>query len=550
VTALAPRRDAALPDGASEAPPVKLRVVPPAPKATAHPPRVGGRQLLGYLGMVLGMFMAILDIQIVSSSISEIQAGVSASADEIAWVQTAYLIAEVVMIPLSGYLSRAFSTRILFVASALSFTVASIACAMATDLETLIVARAAQGFLGGAMIPTVFATSFTIFPPQQRAASTVMVGLVATLAPTIGPTVGGWLTETFSWHWLFLMNVGPGILVTLLVWSFIDIDKPNLSLLKGFDAIGLALMAVFLGCLEYVVEEGPRWNWFDDETIFTLAIIATFAGVAFFARVLSYRNPIVDLSAFANRNFASGSLLGFVMGIGLYGLVYLLPLYLAQVRGLNALQIGEIMFVTGLAQFISAPVSGILVRKIDPRLMLGLGFAMIAVSTWSLAGLTADWDFWELFVPQILRGAGLMFAMIPITTLALGTLPPQHLKSASGLFNLMRNLGGAFGLAGINTVINDQRALHWSRLAEHINPGRPEVQAYIDNLTARFGTLVAGDPAAVANRRLAAMVMRQAMVLTFIDCFVIMSAIFVGAMLVMPLIRRPATPAGAGGGGH
>jgi DHA2 family multidrug resistance protein len=175
---------------------------------------------------------------------------------------------------------------------------------------------------------------------------------------------------------------------------------------------------------------------------------------------------------------------------------------------------------------------------------------MIAVSTWQLSALTADWDFWELLVPQILRGAGLMFAMIPITTLALGTLAPQHLKSASGLFNLMRNLGGAFGLAGINTVINDQRALHWSRLAEHINPGRPEVQAYIDNLTQRFGSLVAADPTAVANRRIAAMVMRQATVLTFIDCFVIMSAIFVGAMLVMPLIRRPATPAGAPGGGH
>src|SRR5262249_49199543 len=275
-----------------------------------------------------------------------------------------------------------------------------------------------------------------------------------------GPTVGGWLTDAFSWHWLFLMNVGPGILVTLLVWSFIDIDKPNLSLLKGFDAIGLALMALFLGSLEYVVEEGPRWNWLDAETIFMLAIVAAVAGVGFFARVLTYRNPIVDLGAFANRNFATGSMLGFIMGIGLYGLVYLLPLYLAQVRGLNAMQIGEVMFVTGLAQFLSAPISGILVRKIDPRAMLALGLAMIATSTWQLSGLTADWDFWEMLVPQVLRGAGLMFSMIPITTLALGTLSPQHLKSASGLFNLMRNLGGAFGLAGINTVINDQRAVH------------------------------------------------------------------------------------------
>ncbi len=547
MTALRPA-DRELARGAIAAPAPVLTAVAPAPDRPAPRPHVGARQMLGFLGMVLGMFMAILDIQIVASSLAEIQAGVSASADEISWVQTAYLIAEVVMIPLSGFLSRALSTRVLFVASALSFTASSLICAMATDLSTLVVARAAQGFLGGAMIPTVFATSFTIFPPQQRAMATVMTGLVATLAPTIGPTVGGWLTDTFSWHWLFLINLGPGIVVAATVWGLLDIDRPNLSLLRGFDAIGLAAMALFLGSLEYVVEEGPRWNWFDDETIFVLAIVATLSGAAFFARVLTYRNPIVDLSAFANRNFSTGSLLGFVMGIGLYGLVYLMPLYLAQVRGLNALQIGEVMFVTGLAQFLAAPPSGILVRRIDPRLMLAGGFAMVAASTWWMTALTADWDFWELLVPQILRGVGLMFAMIPITTLALGTLTPLQIKGASGLFNLMRNLGGAFGLAGLNTIINEQRAVHWSRLAEHVNPGRPEVQAYIEALTARLGAAVAGDPTAAVTRRLGAIVMRQATVLTFIDCFAIMAAMFVAAMLVMPLIRRPAVSAGAGGG--
>ena len=539
--------------GAVEAPPPpRLAPVPPSPVGPAArpvPPPVGGKRMLGFLGMVLGMFMAILDIQIVASSLSEIQAGVSASADEISWVQTAYLIAEVVMIPLSGFLSRALSTRVLFVVSALSFTVSSVACAMANDLSMLIVARAAQGFLGGAMIPTVFATSFVLFPPQQRAMATVMTGLVATLAPTIGPTVGGWLTDTFSWHWLFLINVGPGLVVAATVWSLLDIDRPNLALLRGFDAIGLALMALFLGSLEYVVEEGPRWNWFDDEAILVLAIVAAIAGLGFFARVLTYANPIVDLSALANRNFSTGSLLGFVMGIGLYGLVYLMPLYLAQVRGLNAMQIGEIMFVTGLAQFLAAPPSGILVRRIDPRLMLAVGFALVAGSTWLMTSLTADWDFWELLVPQVLRGVGLMFAMIPITTLALGTLTPVQIKGASGLFNLMRNLGGAFGLAGLNTVINDQRALHWSRLAEHVNPGRPEVQAYIDALGARLGAAMTTDPGAVVNRRLAALVMRQATLLTFIDCFAIMAAMFVAAMLLMPLIRRPALAGGAASGG-
>ncbi|HYH22824.1 MAG TPA: DHA2 family efflux MFS transporter permease subunit [Azospirillum sp.] len=490
------------------------------------------------MAMVVGMFMAILDIQIVSSSLGEIQAGLSASADEISWVQTSYLIAEVVMIPLSGMLSRILSTRVLFAVSAAGFTLMSVACAFAGGIESMIVWRALQGFIGGAMIPTVFATSFALFPAEKRAGVSVMIGLVATMAPTLGPTLGGWLTQSLSWHWLFLINVVPGVIVTTLVWSLVDVDRPNRSLLKGFDVAGLLLMALFLGSLEFVVEEGPRNDWFDDEHVAVFAAVAALSGVAFFWRVLTYRNPIVELRAFLDRNFAIGSLYSFIIGIGLYGAVYITPLFLARVRGYNSFQIGTIMFVTGVFQFLSAPIAGALSKKLDLRVMLAMGLVMFGTGIWLNSFLTAESSFWELFVPQAVRGLALMFCFIPVNSIALGTLPPEKLKNASGLYNLMRNLGGAIGLAVINTVLTDRAALHMNRLGDNLNPARPEVQSMIDGLVARFDGLVA-DPQAVAIQRLAGLVQREALVLTFNDCLLVMASVFAAALLAMPLLRRP-----------
>jgi DHA2 family multidrug resistance protein len=508
-------------------------------------------RLIGYFAMVLGMFMAILDIQIVSSSLTEIQAGLSASADEISWVQTSYLIAEVIMIPFSGYLARLLSTRVLFTISAASFTLASLGCAMATNLETMIVLRALQGFLGGAMIPTVFASTYMIFPRDKMAGATVIIGLVATLAPTIGPTLGGYLTQLFSWHWLFLINVVPGVVVIALVWSFMDIDKPNYALFKGFDYPGLIGLALFLGSLEYVLEEGTRNDWFADETIRHFTVACILGAVLFFWRSLTYRNPIVDLKAFRNRNFATGCLFSLTIGIGLYGLVYLLPLYLGRVRGLNSLQIGEIMFVTGVAQFLSAPPAGILSRRVpDPRPVLAFGFALLAASTWSMAGLTGDWQFDELLLPQIMRGAALMFCIVPINVIALGTLPAHELQNASGLYNLTRNLGGAFGLAGINTIMTERTNFHWNRLVDFVNPGRWEVQQYMDSIAGLFGDRTAADQTQFAVKMLTNKVQTQAYLLSFIDVFTVLSVLFAAAAVAVFFAQKPKPAAAAGGGGH
>ncbi len=530
--------------------------IPASARASSQPaapasdePRVTTRRVAAFIVMIFGMFMAILDIQIVSASLAEIQAGISASADEIPWVQTSYLIAEVIMIPLSGFLSRALSTRYLFVIAAAGFTITSILCSTATSIQEMILWRALQGFIGGGMIPTVFASAFAIFPKSRQAAITPLIGLVATLAPTIGPTVGGYLTDLFSWHWLFLVNVLPGIAVTTASWFLIDFDKPDFKLLRQFDWPGFLTMAGFLGAMEYVLEEGPTDNWFDSDTITLGVAFSAISGVLFFWRVLTAKAPVVDLSAFKDRNFWTGSLFSFVLGVGLYGLTYLYPVYLARVRGYSALQIGETLFLTGVCMFFMAPVSGQLMRRgVDPRLMLALGFTGFAVGTYQASLITKDWDFNELLIPQILRGISLMLIMIPVTNTALGTTPPQKLKNASGLFNLTRNLGGAVGLALINTLLNKRLDLHLARLHEQVAWGRTAAEETLAKLTeqmARFGS----DAQLAATKKLSQLVRTQATVMAIADVFLALTILFLAVALLTPIMRKP-KPGAGGGGGH
>ena len=504
------------------------------------------RHVIAFVVMCFGMFMAILDIQIVSASLSEIQAGLSASADEIPWVQTSYLVAEVIAIPLSGFLSRALGTRTLFATAAAGFTAASVMCGLSSSINEIIIWRALQGFIGGGMVPTVFASAYVIFAgPRQKMVAPV-VGLIATLAPTIGPTIGGYVTEALSWHWLFFINVVPGIAVTIATLILVDFDKPDYSLLDHFDWTGLISMAGFLGALEYVLEEGPRKDWFDDGSIAVFAIVSALSAAVFFVRVLTAREPIVDLRAFVNRNFAIGSLFSFVLGIGLYGLTYLYPLYLAQVRGYNAQMIGETMFVSGIAMFATAPIAGQLAQRFDPRYTLIGGFLLFALGTWEMTAMTRDWDFWEIFWPQVLRGIGLMFAIVPVTNTALGTLPPERMKNASGLFNLTRNLGGALGLAVINTALNDRLDLHLARLHEAVNWSRGIATETLANIASRF---TGSDADMMALKQMNGLVRQQAVVMSFADVFLMLTVLFVTLAALGVMMKRP-KPVAAGAGGH
>ena len=520
-------------------PPPPTAPSPAAPAAARQIPPASWRQWVGVLAMVFGMFMALLDIQIVTSSLTQIQGGLSASPDEISWVQTSYLIAEVVMIPMTGMLSRLMSTRILFVASTVGFTISSVLCATATSLGAMIFYRIVQGFLSGAMIPTVFPVVYTVFPPRQLAVVMVLISLILNLSSTVGPSLGGYLTDAYSWQWLFLVNIVPGILVSVTVWTLVDVDRPNRSLLRGFDLPGLVLMALFLGCLEYALEEGERWDWLADPTIRGAVIVSAISAALFFWRVLTYHQPIVEFRAFRVRNFSMGTLYTFIVGIGLYCGTYVVPLFLAQVRGFSAWQIGTTVVVTGCAQIVTSPFTAWIARKIDLRLMLATGMVLFSTAMYLTAGLTNQASFNELLLPQIVRGVGLMFCFLPANLIALGALPPDLLKSAAGLYNLMRNLGGAIGLALLGTVMNDRLHFHWNRLVEEVNPARPAVRQFLDAQTARLEPHYIGDTTRGAVKLLAATVQREALVLTFNDIMLMIGSMFVLGLLMIPLLRRP-----------
>lgn len=494
---------------------------------------------IGFFAMVIGMFMSILDVQIVASSIHEIQAGVSASGDEIAWVQTAYLIAEVVGIPLSGFLNRVFGMRRLFLMSAAGFTLASILCALSWDLQSLIVFRCFQGFIGAAMVPTTMAAAFTLFPGGRSMTQQVMVGMVATLAPSIGPTLGGWVTEHMSWHWLFLLNVLPGIAAIVLVYLFIPRKNGDLSLLKRIDLLSLAGMALMLGSLEWVVEEGPKQSWFESQEIIAGAIVCFFSGVIFFHRSLTSDTPVVDLKVFRDRNFASGALVGAVMGVGLYGSIYILPLFLGQARGLSSLQIGQIMSVSGVAMFFGGPIAGALTRRFDPRYVVTAGLLLIGTGTFLNSQMTSQTGFQELFLPQVMRGLGLIMTMVPTTTLAIGMLKPELVANASGIFTSIRNLGGAIGIALLNTLMLHFRSLHEQELAAGMDPARPEVQEYLRGTTAALQNSGAADPEGLAIAQLVMRVNHEALIMTFNNLFFWMAMSFVLVLGAVMLLRKP-----------
>ncbi|MFC4275875.1 MDR family MFS transporter [Achromobacter aloeverae] len=514
---------------------------PSSAGAPPHPP------VLPFAIMCMGMFVALLDIQIVAASLQDIGGGLSAGQDQIGWLQTAYLIAEIIVIPMSGWLTRVFSTRWLFSVSALGFTVASLLCGLAWNIESMIVFRALQGLIGASMIPTVFTSTFHYFPGKRQPLAAATVATIASVAPALGPVIGGWITDTLSWRWIFYINLAPGLLVALSTASLVDIDEPDLSLLKGADYPGIALLAVFLGFLEYVLEEGSRWNWFDDAGIRRAAWIAGAGGVLFVWRSLVFPRPVVDLRALGNRNFLIGCILSFITGMGIFSTIYLLPLFLGYVRGLSALQTGSIVCATGLGALLGVPVYVALARRVDARLLMTAGLAMFGLSMLSFSRITSDWDGDQLFWPQIIRGFPQVFAVAPAVTLGLGSLAMARLKYASGLFNMMRNLGGAVGIALCGAILNNRTNLHFDRIATAFNSANAAMQSLLDGTQARYGQVL-GDAAhaqAAALAQLRALAYREASTMAYADAFIVIATAFALAVLLAPMLRKVgARPAG------
>jgi MFS transporter, DHA2 family, multidrug resistance protein len=438
--------------------------------AISVPDEAAGATWIGFILMCLGMFMAILDIQVVATSLPAIQFALDISRDAMSWIQTAYLIAEIIAIPLTGWLIRVLTLRWLFVGSISLFTLASIGCAFSGDFATLVAFRVLQGFAGGTLIPAVFSAVFLLFPLPQHPIATTMAGIVAVLAPTVGPVVGGWITETWSWHWLFLINVAPGIVAAAATPFLLPREKPDFTDLATLDRTSLALMAMALAALELGLKQAPQDGWLSPLCVMLFLASAVTAAL-FTWRTLRAAHPVVELSTLRARSFAIGCALSFCLGVGLFGSVYLMPVFLAYVRRHDAFEIGTIMLVTGVAQLLAAPVAGALESRLDPRKLSAAGFGLFALGLGLSAfqGRVADFD--EMFWPQVVRGIAIMFCLLPPTRLALGTLTAAQVPDASGLFNLMRNLGGAIGIALIDTILFGRTIGHGEALRDRLLAG-------------------------------------------------------------------------------
>ncbi len=507
------------------------------------------RRFLIFGVMAFGQFMALLDIQVVAASLNDLQAGLSAGPDEISWVQTAYLMAELVMIPFSAFLAQAMSTRWLFALSAGLFTLSSVLCGCAWNIESMIAFRALQGFTGGAMVPSVFAVGFALFPGKERAMIPAILGMVSVLAPTLGPTVGGLITEALDWRWIFFINVLPGIAVTVLAIRLIRVDRAEPAMFLRIDWSHLAAMALFLGALEYVLEEGPRLDWFGDAGIEIAAWLSLVAFLLFLERSLYSAAPIVKLSPFRKPTFVFACIFNLVIGFGIYSSTYLIPVYLGRVRGYDSLQIGTTVFIVGCAQILSTVIAARLSETVDRRLVIIVGLCLFAFSLWLTAHANAQWGFAELFWPQVVRGLAIMLCIVPSVGMALSLFEGAELRSASGLFNLMRNLGGAIGIAIVNTWLQDDARTDAARIGEALGHGGRIARDTVAQLAQRLAATTP-DPAQALHQAQALIgrsVAQQSLSLAFDDVFGLMAWIFVAALLMVPFARgsKGAAPASA-----
>jgi DHA2 family multidrug resistance protein len=496
---------------------------------------------VGFMAMCIGMFMAILDVQVVATSLPTIQQALTIDPDQMSWIQTAYLIAEVVAIPLTGFLTRFLTMRWLFVLSTSVFVIASIGCAISGSFGALVAWRVLQGFSGGTLIPAVFSAVFILFPRERQALATTIAGVLAVLAPTIGPVIGGWLTETYSWHWLFLINVLPGIAAALIAARTLPRERVNAAELRTLDALSLVLMAISLATLELALKEAPTEGW-ASVTVFGLIVLSVLCGGVFVWRTLKRTRPLVDLRNFKDRNFLMGSILSFILGIGLFGSVYLMPVFLAFVRGHNALEIGMTMLVTGIAQLVTAPIAVALEKRVDARLLSAAGFAVFAVGIAMSAFQDPQTDYDAMFWPQVVRGVAIMFCLLPPTRLALGTLSPDRVPDASGLFNLMRNLGGAIGIALIDTIIYTRSEPLGQRLIERLQAGDREAAAFIGAPMEAFTGSSGGiDEATMAT--LDPLIQTAATVQALNEAWMVLAVLTGAAILCLPFARRVAPAA-------
>ncbi|WEL88176.1 MDR family MFS transporter [Pseudomonas sp. CBSPCBW29] len=494
------------------------------------------RDWIAVMSVMLGAFMAVLDIQITNSSLKDIQGALSATLEEGSWISTSYLVAEIIMIPLTAWLVQLLSARRLAVWVSGGFLIASLMCSMAWSLESMIVFRALQGFTGGALIPLAFTLTLIKLPEHHRAKGMAMFAMTATFAPSIGPTIGGWLTENWGWEYIFYINIPPGLIMIAGLLYGLEKKDSNWDLLKSTDYLGIVTMAVGLGCLQVFLEEGHRKDWLESSLIVSLGTVALLSLITFVIVQMSKPNPLINLRILGNRNFGLSSISSLGMGVGLYGSIYLLPLYLAQIQNYNALQIGEVIMWMGVPQLFLIPLVPKLMKYVSPKWLCTLGFGLFGLASFSSGVLNPDFAGDQFNRIQIIRALGQPLIMVTISLIATAYIMQKDAGSASSLFNILRNLGGAIGIALLATLLDARTKTYFDYLREAIVPTNPQVAERMARLTETFGSETA------ALGKLSEIAHQQAQIMAYNDAFH-----FVGLALgisMVAILLTKALPAG------
>jgi DHA2 family multidrug resistance protein len=493
------------------------------------------------MGVLLGCFMAVLDIIVTNSSLRDIAGTLAASSDEISWVPTAYLVAEIVVIPLTSWLSAAFSLKRYLLVNSILFVIFSVCCGQTHSLSLMILFRVCQGFTGGVLIPLSFVVILTYLPESKRAIGMAMFTVTATFAPAVGPLLGGWLTDNYGWPFVFYINVVPGVLLIAAVWFTMEQQPMNLSLLKKGDWWGIATMAIGLAAFEIVLEDGNRKDWFGDPEIVKLAWIAAIFIPAFILIELRQKEPLVDLRLFARRNFALGSIVNVVLGIGLYGVVFILPLYLGQMHGYSATQIGMVIIWLGLPQLVVIPLIPKLMKYVDARIIIGFGVLLFGGSSFLDIHLDSNFAGPQFVIPLIIRALGQPLIMTPLSAVTTsGMAKGRESGAASALFNMMRNIGGSIGIAGLSTLLSVRERFHSERIGESVTVFSSALQERIQN-SAAFFMGQGSDPSSANMRSIIAIggvVRRQAFFLAYSDSFLVLGCVLLASAIALFFMKK------------
>ena len=518
------------------------QVASSAPQAAAtSADRASATVWIAILAAMIGAFMAILNIQITNASLLDIEGGIGTGVDNGSWISTSYLIGEIIVIPLTDYLSRVFSFRNIILTFAAMFAAFSVACAFTHDLPSMIAMRGFQGFFGGVLIPMAFTLVFTRLPKGQQPIGLAMFSLAVTFAPAIGPTIGGYLTENYGWQTIFFVNVVPTAVMVATLYFTLERQPVQLGLLREGDWFGIVTMAVGLAALQAVLEEGNKDDWFGSPFIVRLAVIAAISLTLFIYNELTVEKPLLRLRLLTQWNFGIGTVAAVFLGFALFGSVYLLPAYLGQVQRYNAEQIGNVLAWTGLPQLLLIPLVPKLMQRFDARYIAVTGLLLFATSSFMNTTMSLDYSGDQFWIPNMVRAVGQALTLAPLSAISLGSVAPQDAPAASGISNMMRNLGGAVGTALLATIVTKREQFHSNIIGQSVDLGREEVRSRIAQMTDYFLAHGVADPAAAHQQAIIALgnaVKRQALVLGFSDTFAVIGIVLVLAAIAIFLTRK------------